>query len=51
MDTMLESAAMIAFAATADVVASKKFYGDLLKLPLVADKPFTLVFDSNNTML
>lgn len=48
---MLDSAPMIAFAATAEAGAAKHFYRDVLKLHLVADEPFALVFNAHGTML
>ena len=48
---MLNAAAIVAFAATADAEASRMFYGDILKLRLVSDEPYALVFDANGTTL
>ena len=48
---MLQSAPVITFLATKDSDKSKAFFRDKLKLKLVADEPFALVFDSGGTML
>jgi catechol 2,3-dioxygenase-like lactoylglutathione lyase family enzyme len=43
---------IIAFVATSDPDGAKKFYRDMLGLPLVSEElPFALVFDANGTML
>jgi catechol 2,3-dioxygenase-like lactoylglutathione lyase family enzyme len=41
----------IAFVATRDAAAARKFYEETLGLRLVADEPFALVFDVNGRML
>ncbi len=48
---MLGSAKVMAFVATANPDAAKRFYAETLGLRLVEDGPFALVFDSNGTML
>lgn len=48
---MLESAAIVAFAATSDAEACIKFYRDKLRLTLVSDEPYAVVFDCGGTML
>lgn len=48
---MLSSASLVAFAATLNPVAARRFYEEVLELRLVADEPFALVFDANGTML
>lgn len=48
---MLESADLIAFAATSDVPRARAFYQDTLGLELVRDDGFALVFDAHGTML
>jgi catechol 2,3-dioxygenase-like lactoylglutathione lyase family enzyme len=49
--SMLSSSPIIAFVATRDSAKAKGFYQDVLKLKLIADEPFALVFDANGTML
>ena len=48
---MLAAANLIAFVATADPDASRRFYEDSLGLALIADEPSALVFDVRGTML
>ena len=48
---MLGASRVIAFAATADPDRARAFYEDVLGLKLVADEPWALVFDANDTML
>src|SRR5215813_10762449 len=48
---MLGSCEVIAFGATAQPAKAKDFYENTLGLHLVADEPFSLVFDANGTML
>lgn len=48
---MLTGARPIAFAATADAERARAFYAGTLKLPLIADEPFALVFDCGGTQL
>jgi catechol 2,3-dioxygenase-like lactoylglutathione lyase family enzyme len=48
---LLDSAAIMAFSATADADRAKAFYRDQLGLRLVSDEPFALVFDAGGTML
>jgi catechol 2,3-dioxygenase-like lactoylglutathione lyase family enzyme len=47
----LENAKLMAFAATKDAAAAKKFYEDVLGLKLLADEQFAVVFDAGGTML
>jgi catechol 2,3-dioxygenase-like lactoylglutathione lyase family enzyme len=49
--TMLGSCDVIAFVATAQPAKAKEFYESILGLRLVADEPFSLVFDAKGTML
>jgi catechol 2,3-dioxygenase-like lactoylglutathione lyase family enzyme len=48
---MLNKAEIVCFAATKNPTAAKKFYGEVLGLPLIEDSPFALAFDANGTML
>jgi catechol 2,3-dioxygenase-like lactoylglutathione lyase family enzyme len=48
---MLNTAGLIAFAATAKPKAARAFYEKTLGLKLVEDSPFALVFDVSGTML
>lgn len=48
---MLNTARLMAFAATSDADRAKAFYETTLGLRLVADEAFALVFDSNGTQL
>jgi catechol 2,3-dioxygenase-like lactoylglutathione lyase family enzyme len=48
---MLNSAEIICFAATKNPEAAKRFYEEVLGLPLIEDSPFALAFDANGTML
>ena len=48
---MLTAGKVIAFVATTDPARAKKFYRDTLRLRLVSEDPFALVFDVNGTML
>lgn len=48
---LLESAAIMAFSATADADRAKSFYRDQLGLRLVSDEQYALVFDTGGTML
>jgi catechol 2,3-dioxygenase-like lactoylglutathione lyase family enzyme len=48
---LLDSAAIMAFSATADADRAKAFYRDQLGLRLVSDEPYALVFDAGGTML
>ena len=48
---MLEAARIIAFIATADAEAARRFYEGVLGLPLIEDTPVALVFDVGGTML
>jgi catechol 2,3-dioxygenase-like lactoylglutathione lyase family enzyme len=41
----------MAFVATTNAATARRFYADVLGLPLVEDNPFALVFDVNGTML
>jgi catechol 2,3-dioxygenase-like lactoylglutathione lyase family enzyme len=49
--SLLESAPIMAFSATANPERAKAFYRDQLGLKLVSDEPYALVFDANGTML
>lgn len=48
---MLESCDLIAFVSTTDAVRARRFYEDLLGLPLVDSTPFACVFQAHGTML
>ena len=48
---MLDSANIVAFAATTDAERTKAFYGGVLGLRLLHDDGFALVFDANGTTL
>ena len=48
---MLQSSAIIAFAASADLRQARAFYEQVLGLRLVEQNDFTCVFDANGTML
>ena len=48
---LLDSAPIMAFAATTDAERAKAFYRDQLGLRLVSDEGFALVFDAAGTML
>ena len=48
---MLENQPLIAFVATQNPAASRRFYEDVLGLRLVADEPAALIFDAAGTML
>ena len=48
---MLATSDVVAFAPTADPVAAKRFYGDVLGLKLIEDSPFAIVFDANGITL
>lgn len=48
---MLDRSKIVVFSATVDAEESIRFYRDVLKLRLVADEPFALVFDANGTTL
>jgi catechol 2,3-dioxygenase-like lactoylglutathione lyase family enzyme len=48
---MLKTAKPMCFVATAKPAAAKRFYGQVLGLPLVEDTPFAIVFDACGTML
>jgi len=48
----LSDHSIVAFVATSDPARSRKFYGDTLALPLIAEQmPFALVYDAHGTML
>jgi len=48
----LSDQSLIGFVATSDADRAKKFYRDMLGLPLVSDEmPFALVFDAHGTIL
>lgn len=48
---MLSSSRLVAFVATKDPVAAKRFYGDKLGLALLEETPFALVFAVRDTTL
>jgi len=48
---MLSRAKVMAFAATAKAEEARRFYGEVLGLPLVEESAFALLFDANGTML
>ena len=48
---MLESSAVIAFAASADLRQARVFYEQALGLRLIEQNDFACVFDANGTML
>jgi catechol 2,3-dioxygenase-like lactoylglutathione lyase family enzyme len=48
---LLGSCDLMAFVATTDAARARRFYGDVLGLPLVADEPYALVFDAHGTSL
>jgi len=48
---MLESSAVIAFAASADLRQARAFYEQALGLRLIEQNDFACVFDANGTML
>jgi len=48
---VLESAALVAFAASTDLGRSRAFYQDVLGLTLVSQDDFACVFDAGGTML
>jgi catechol 2,3-dioxygenase-like lactoylglutathione lyase family enzyme len=47
----LGSHPIVAFVATANPSAARRFYQETLGLPLVSEDPFALVFDVHGTML
>ncbi len=47
MATLLRTANLCAFVATADAVRAKAFYHQTLGLSLVSEDPFAIVFDAN----
>ena len=48
---MLKDQELMAFVATAKPDEARRFYADVLGLPLVADEPYALVFECGGTML
>ncbi len=50
-ESILGPQELVAFVATRDPSRAKKFYGDILGLPLVSEDEFALVFDASGTML
>jgi catechol 2,3-dioxygenase-like lactoylglutathione lyase family enzyme len=50
-ESILGSQELVAFVATRDPSRAKKFYRDILGLPLVSEDEFALVFDAAGTML
>ena len=49
--SMLAQSDLVAFVATADAAKARAFYQDTLRLKLIEDSPFAVVFDANGTML
>jgi catechol 2,3-dioxygenase-like lactoylglutathione lyase family enzyme len=47
---MLQTSAILCFAATLQPERARKFYEETLGLRFVGDEPFALVFDANGTM-
>ena len=50
-ESILGTQQLVAFVATRDPSRAKKFYRDILGLPLVSEDEFALVFDTAGTML
>ena len=50
-ETMLGSQKLVAFVATRDLDRAREFYRDTLRLRLVSEDEFALVFDAAGTML
>jgi len=48
---MLADKKLVAFAATVSQAAAKKFYGDILGLPLLSEDNYALEFNANGTVL
>jgi catechol 2,3-dioxygenase-like lactoylglutathione lyase family enzyme len=48
---MLKSCELMAFVATRDPKRARRFYGDVLGLPLESEDKFALTFDAAGTML
>ena len=48
---LMYSEPLMAFVATAQPAIAMAFYQDTLRLPLIADEPFALVFNAHGTML
>lgn len=48
---MLSNAELIAFLPTDDLDRARRFFSDVIGLPLVEDTPFACVFDANGTTL
>jgi catechol 2,3-dioxygenase-like lactoylglutathione lyase family enzyme len=48
---MLATSPLVAFAATARPEQARAFYGGVLRLPIVEESPFALVFRCGGTML
>jgi catechol 2,3-dioxygenase-like lactoylglutathione lyase family enzyme len=48
---MLSKQSLVAFVATIDGDRARRFYGNVLGLPLISDDPFAIVFDANGTTL
>jgi catechol 2,3-dioxygenase-like lactoylglutathione lyase family enzyme len=48
---VLASSPLVAFVATADPEQAKRFYGELLGLPLIDETPFACVFQTANAVL
>jgi len=48
---MLASAKLVAFVTVSNAARARAFYGEVLRLRLVSEDNFALVFDANGTML
>jgi catechol 2,3-dioxygenase-like lactoylglutathione lyase family enzyme len=42
---------LVAFIATSDAPRARRFYENVLDLPLISDDPFALIFDGHGTLL
>src|SRR6266542_2996125 len=42
---------LVAFVATSDAARSRRFYENVLGLPLISDEAFALIFDAHGTLL
>src|ERR1019366_2139521 len=48
---MLGSSYLVAFMATTDLNRARTFYGEVVGLPVIEERPFACVFDANGTQL
>jgi catechol 2,3-dioxygenase-like lactoylglutathione lyase family enzyme len=48
---MLNSARLVGFVATSQPEKSKHFYGELLGLQLIEERPYAIVFEANSTVI